>query len=64
VAQVDTVKAFHAVMWAVMHSENSRIAFSEGQNFRPRLHTRTLLSQDEFTTSIINARFGEQEHHL
>jgi hypothetical protein len=48
----------------MMHSKRNRIAPTEGNNLRPRLHARTLLRQHEVTARKIPSRFGQQNRYL
>jgi hypothetical protein len=48
----------------MMYGERDRIPLAKRDDFRPRLHARPLLCQDELTASKIYFRFRQQYRDL
>lgn len=49
---------------AVMHGKGHRISLAQWHNFRPGLHPRTLLGQNELAAREVPLRLGEKKGYL
>jgi len=56
VAKIDAVGSARPLNRPEMHSKGHGVPSSERHHFRPRLHTRPLLGQHEFTSGEIAVR--------
>jgi hypothetical protein len=57
VLQIDTVAAAGALNRPVANGKDDAIASPERHDLRPRLHSRTLLREDEFAAGKIHLGF-------
>jgi hypothetical protein len=53
---IHPVEPFCAVDWPVMNWKDHAISLIEGYNFGTRLHTRTLLGENEFASGKVTLR--------
>ena len=56
VPEIDAIVSARPSNRPEMHSEGHRIALGQRHHFRPRLHARALLGQDEFAAGEIATR--------
>jgi hypothetical protein len=62
--QIDTIAAAGALYRTVPDRKNDAIASPERHDLGPRLHSRTLLREDEFTARKIHAGLFQQDRNL
>ena len=55
-AQVDTIPAFRALHWPMMHREDDAVSLAERHYLSARLHTRSLLREHEFAAREVVPR--------
>ncbi len=58
---IDTACAAHR---AIMNRENDAVPLSQWHNYRPRLHTRSLLRHHKFAAREVLLRFRQQNGEL
>src|SRR5919202_3371327 len=63
-AKIDAIHAPRAMHGTLAHGEDHPVTLPQRHHHGPRLHARTLFSEDKFTAGEVMLGFREEERHL